>query len=57
MEETLGIGDADNDRAVLEAVGFAVAMGNAEPKIRAVCDAVTADNDHNGVGIAVRRYC
>ena len=57
MEETLGIGDADNDRAVLETVGLAVAMGNAEPKILAICDAVTADNDHNGVGAAVRRYC
>ena len=57
MEETLGIGDADNDRAVLETVGLAVAMGNAEPKILAICDAVTADNDHNGVGAAGRRYC
>ncbi len=57
MTETAGIGDADNDRAMLEAVGLSVAMGNAAEDIKALCDAVTADNDHNGVGEAIRRYC
>lgn len=57
MEDTVGIGDADNDRAMLQAVGLSVAMGNASQDIRMLCDAVTADNDHNGVGKAVRKYC
>lgn len=57
MEETIGIGDADNDRAALEAVGFSVAMGNAEESIKQLCDAVTADNLNNGVGRAIRKYC
>lgn len=57
MAETMGIGDADNDRAVLEAVGLSVAMGNAEEDIKKLCDVVTADNDHNGVGKAIRKYC
>lgn len=56
MEETLAVGDADNDRAVLEAAGISVAMGNAEEKIKEICDAVTGDNDHNGVGEAIKRY-
>ena len=56
MEETLAIGDADNDRAVLEAAGFAVAMGNAKREIKEICAAVTGDNDHNGVGEAIQRY-
>ena len=55
MEETVGIGDGENDRALLEAAGCAVAMGNADPGIRAICDLVTDDNDHNGVGKAIRR--
>ena len=55
MEETAGIGDADNDRAVLQAAGFAVAMGNAEKEIRELCDMITDDNDHNGAGRAVRK--
>ena len=57
MEQTIGIGDAENDRAMLHAVGFSVAMGNAEPEIRQLCDAVTADNCHNGVGKAIRAFC
>lgn len=57
MAETAGIGDADNDRAMLEAVGLSVAMGNGAGDIKALCDEVTDDNDHNGVGKAIRRYC
>lgn len=57
MADTVGIGDADNDRTMLGAVGLSVAMGNAVEEIKALCDVVTADNDHNGVGQAVRKYC
>lgn len=57
MADTVGIGDADNDRAMLEAVGLSVAMGNGAEDIKALCDAVTDDNDHNGVGKAIRKYC
>ena len=56
MKETLAIGDADNDRTVLEAAGISVAMGNADRKIKEICDAVTGDNDHNGVGEAIRKF-
>lgn len=56
MEETIAIGDADNDRAMLEAAGLAIAMGNAQRDIRELCDTVTGDNDHNGVGEAIWKY-
>ncbi len=55
MEETAAIGDADNDRQMLEAVGLPIAMGNADTSIKSICRIVTADNDHNGVGEAIRR--
>ena len=32
-----------------------VAMKNAEEQILAMCDLITDDNDHNGVGKALRR--
>lgn len=54
IEQTVGIGDADNDRAVLGKVDFPVAMGNAKDDIKAICKFVTEDNDHNGVGVAIR---
>ena len=53
-EETAAVGDADNDRAMLKAAAFPVAMGNAAPEIKSICSHVTADNDHNGAGEAVR---
>ena len=39
---------------MLEAAGFPIAMGNAIDEIRKRCAHVTADNDHNGVGCAIR---
>ncbi len=53
--QTAGIGDSDNDRPMLEAVGLSAAMGNASAEIRNSCGMVTEDNDHNGAGKAVRR--
>lgn len=55
MEEIIGIGDSDNDREMLSVVGFPVAMGNAEEEILNMSRMVTADNDHNGVGEAIRK--
>ncbi len=53
FENCVGIGDSDNDREMLSAVGLPVGMGNAEKEILAMCKMVTADNDHNGVGKAI----
>lgn len=36
--------------------GLGVAMGNAQAPVRAAADRLTADNDHDGVGLAVERY-
>ena len=53
LKETAGIGDSDNDREMLSAVGLPIAMGNAEEEILKMCKMVTDDNDHNGVGKAI----
>lgn len=50
------IGDGPNDMEILQAAGFSIAMGNAAPEIRALADAVTLDNDHNGVVAAINKY-
>lgn len=54
MRRIAAIGDADNDRDMLREVGFSVAMGNASGDIKEQCDFITGDNDHNGVGEAIR---
>lgn len=56
IEDTIGVGDSDNDRHVLEIVGLAIAMENAEPNILSLADCVTSDNNHNGVGEAIRKH-
>ena len=45
----------ENEKDMLAAVHIYVAMGNAWEGIRRMCDFVTDDNDHNGVGKAIRR--
>mgnify|MGYP003234875679 FL=1 len=40
---------------MLHDVGLSVAMGNAQADVKAQCDLITEDNDHNGVGEAIRR--
>ena len=54
MAQTAAIGDNYNDIDMMKAAGFSVSMGNAAAEIRELCDHVTADNDHNGAGQAIR---
>lgn len=51
--EMAAIGDSDNDAEMLHAVGMPVAMGNADPALKALAKYVTADCDHDGVAQAV----
>ncbi|ERL06550.1 Cof-type HAD-IIB family hydrolase [Olsenella profusa] len=51
--DVVAIGDDDNDLDALEVAGTAVAMGNANERVQAVCDLVVADNDHNGIVEAI----
>ena len=53
--EMAAIGDSDNDAEMLRAVGMPVAMGNADPALKALAKYVTADCDHDGVAQAVYR--
>ncbi len=56
VEQSIAVGDADNDREALAAAGLAVAMGNASPAIQALADVVVADNDHDGCAEVMEKY-
>lgn len=45
-----------NDRAMIEAAGLGVAMGNATDDIRKIADVTTDDNNHDGVAAAIEKY-
>lgn len=56
LHDTVAIGDNFNDIPMLEVAGLSVAMGNAEPEVKEVCDVVTHSNGENGVAYAINNY-
>lgn len=56
VEDTICVGDADNDLPILKIAGLAVAMGNANEQVKAVSDVIVSDNDHEGCREAIRKY-
>ena len=54
--QVMAFGDAGNDADMLRLAGTGVAMGNAQPPVKAAANYLTADNDHDGVGLAVEKF-
>lgn len=52
-EQVMAVGDSSNDAAMLQTVGYSVAMGNAPPEIQALAHSVTASCDEDGVALAI----
>jgi 5-amino-6-(5-phospho-D-ribitylamino)uracil phosphatase len=52
----MAIGDGVNDREMLQAAGWGVAMGHASDAVKAVADAVTGNNSEDGAAQAIERY-
>ena len=55
-EETMAIGDEENDRAMLEVVGSPVVMENGNPEIKKIAKHITKSNDESGVAYAIRKW-
>lgn len=55
-ENVLAIGDGENDIEMLQLAGVAVAVGNADERLKAVADHVVASNDAEGVAEAIERF-
>jgi len=53
-DQVMAIGDGGNDAGMLRFAGLAVAMGNANDYVKSLANKITADNDHDGVALAVR---
>lgn len=56
-ENVMAIGDELNDVQMMEWAGVPVAMGNANPKIKALAKYITAKNTEDGVGKAIEELC
>ena len=55
-ERIATFGDAGNDRPMFERSGLSVAMGNAEPAVKAAASAVTEGNGADGFAHGVARF-
>jgi Cof subfamily protein (haloacid dehalogenase superfamily) len=55
-EETLAIGDQENDLSMLAWAGLGLAIGNAAPIVREGADAIVPPVHEAGVAWAIRRY-
>lgn len=54
LEDTVAIGDSNNDLAMLEYAGTSIAMGNSSPDVLAVADYITTDVDNDGIWNALK---
>jgi len=54
--EVMAIGDGENDIEMVKLAGLGVAVANANPKLKAIADAVVSSNDEDGVAEAIERY-
>ena len=55
-EETLTIGDHNNDIELLQSGGVKVAMGNATDELKAIADYVTDTVDNDGFAKAIEKF-
>lgn len=57
LQNTVAVGDEENDVSMIERAGVGVAMCNARDEIKKHADAVTSvDNNHSGVAEVIHRY-
>jgi len=55
-EETMGIGDNNNDVSMLDFAGIGVAMEDGSQAAKDAADYITTDSDHDGVAFAVEIF-
>lgn len=56
LEETIAIGDAWNDKEMIEVAGLGVAMANAVPGLKDLADYVTLSNNEDGVKHVLEKF-
>lgn len=56
VDELMAIGDQENDRSMLEAVGNPVVMGNGKEELKKIAKYVTKSNAESGVAHAINEW-
>jgi len=53
MEDTMAVGDSENDLDIVKAAGIGVAMGNAQQLLKDSADFISLSNEEDGVAYAI----
>lgn len=56
LEQTMAVGDTQNDIDILKTASIGVAMGNARDDVKAIADYITCSNEESGVAHAIRHF-
>lgn len=56
QDEIICVGDAGNDKHMIEYAGLGVAMGNATEEIKEIANYITLTNDENGVAHVIDKF-
>lgn len=56
LAKTMAFGDGGNDISMLQHVGTGIAMGNANPEVKAIADYITDDVDSDGIWNALKHF-
>ena len=54
--QVIAFGDQENDIPMLETAGIGVAMGNAQPAVKAAADVIARENDQDGLAETLLDY-
>ncbi len=57
MEETVAVGDQENDMTMIQFAGLGIAMGNGAQALKACADAVTVSNHESAIEKVIYTYC
>jgi hydroxymethylpyrimidine pyrophosphatase-like HAD family hydrolase len=55
-QETIGLGDGENDLPIFEAVGLKVVVGNAHPNLKKHADHIVADYSQDGLRQTIEQF-
>jgi Cof subfamily protein (haloacid dehalogenase superfamily) len=56
LDQVIAIGDAWNDKEMLQVAGLGVAMGNSVPSLKEIADYVTLSNNEEGVRHVIEKF-